>query len=148
MFKIYYRKNKGIRGNDMVLIMLLRGLRKIRATQRREELKLKPGEFRVTPDGKYPARGPSLNADPSKVVPYGGAYKIVSMPEGLDVIHTPSNANPLHFDVIPKDLGMSEQCFQNLLNQIKIEPLGEYNIDGKFIDDSIDTSGRHNIKCG
>jgi RHS repeat-associated protein len=84
---------------------------------------LKPGEFRVTPDGKYPARGLSLNADASKVAPYGGAYKITSIPEGLDIIHTPSAANPMHFDVIPKDLGISEQGFQNLLNQITIEVL-------------------------
>jgi RHS repeat-associated protein len=84
---------------------------------------LKPGEFRVTPNGVYPAKGLSLNADPFKAVPYGGAYRIVSIPDGLDIIHTPSKANPMHFDVIPKDLSISDEGFQNLLNKIKIEPL-------------------------
>jgi len=82
---------------------------------------LKPGEFKVTPNGKYPARGLSLNADASKVANYGGAKKITSVPNGLEIIHTPSNANPQHFDIIPRDRTISQEQFQSLLNQIKVE---------------------------
>ncbi len=100
--------------NDGELVDLYRG---------GNDFTLKNGEYRVTPNGKYPARGLSLNADASKVAPYGGAYRITDIPEGLTTIHTPSSANPLHFDVIPEDLSISQEGFQNLLNQIKVEPL-------------------------
>jgi len=76
---------------------------------------LKPGEFRVTPNGKYPARGLSLNADASKVANYGGAKQIKSIPDGLKIIHTPSKANPMHFDIIPTNPKISHTDFQKLL---------------------------------
>lgn len=85
--------------------------------------KLKPGEYKVTPDGKYPARGLSLNSDPSKVRPYGGAHKVTEVPEGLQIIHTPSKANPGHHDIIPTNPSTtSEEEFQRLLDQIKTTP--------------------------
>ena len=85
--------------------------------------KLKPGEYKVTPDGKYPARGLSVNGDPSKVRPYGGAHLVTEIPEGLQIIHTPSKANPEHHDIIPKNPSTtSEAEFQALLDQIKTKP--------------------------
>lgn len=85
--------------------------------------KLKPGEYKVTPDGKYPARGLSLNSDPSKVRPYGGAHTVIEIPEELQIIHTPSAANPGHHDLIPKNPSKtSEEEFQRLLDQVKTTP--------------------------
>jgi uncharacterized protein RhaS with RHS repeats len=85
--------------------------------------KLKPGEYKVTPNGKYPARGLSLNSDPSKVRPYGGAHRVTEIPEGLQIIPTPSTANPGHHDLIPtKPSTTSEEEFQRLLDQVKTTP--------------------------
>lgn len=81
---------------------------------------LKPSEFIVTPNGKYPARGLSLNADPAKLEHFeGGANELMSIPDELEIIHTPTTKNPYHLDVIPKDLTITEADFQNLLYQIK-----------------------------
>ena len=84
---------------------------------------LKPGEYKVTPNGKYPARGLSLNSDPAKVRPHGGAHRVTELPEGLQIIHTPSAANPGHHDIIPTSPSTtSEAEFQRLLDRVKIDP--------------------------
>ena len=86
---------------------------------------LKPGEYRITPNGKYPARGISLDANPENAAKFGGAYQIVSIPDELEIIHTPSKNNPAHFDIIPKDTKTTTVDFQKLLNQIVTKPAKE-----------------------
>lgn len=86
---------------------------------------LKPGEYRITPNGKYPARGLSLDANPENAAKFGGAYQIVSIPDELEIIHTPSKNNPAHFDIIPKDTKTTTVDFQKLLNQIVTKPVKE-----------------------
>jgi hypothetical protein len=83
-----------------------------------KEFKLKLREYRVTPDGNYPARGLSLNADPNALKTWG-ANKLISIPDGLRIIHTPSSKLPYHLDIIPKDLTISQEEFQILLNKSK-----------------------------
>ncbi|MHA4812520.1 RHS repeat domain-containing protein [Flavitalea flava] len=88
-----------------------------------ENFDLKSGEYRATPNGKYPARGLSLDVNPVNLQKFGGANKIISIPEELQIIPTPSTINPGHFDIIPKDTKMSAENFQKLLNEIKTIPV-------------------------
>jgi RHS repeat-associated protein len=84
---------------------------------------LKPGEYKVTPNGKYPARGLSLDANPNNLENYGGAFEIKKIPNELEIIHTPSARNPKHYDIIPKNTKISESEFQTLLNKIEVKPI-------------------------
>ena len=83
-----------------------------------KENEFKPGNSQT----KYPARGLSVNSDPNKVATFGGAHKIVSIPEELEIIHTGTEKNPTHFDIIPKNTNISEKDFQELLNKIEVTP--------------------------
>ena len=94
-----------------------------------ESFELKPNEFRLTPNGKYPARGLSLEVNPDRVKKYGGAFRLLSIPDELQMIHTPSSNSSTHFDIIPRNLtpgkgGMEElqRNYQELLKKIKISP--------------------------
>jgi hypothetical protein len=83
---------------------------------------LKNNEFKVNPPGStYPARGLSLNADPIATAKIGTPKKLISMPGELEILFTPTKANPLHCDIIPKNLGISTAEFQALLNKIVVE---------------------------
>lgn len=83
---------------------------------------LKPDEYRVTPNGKYPARGLSLTVDFDKATKLGGAFRIISIPEELQIIPTPTDRNRTHFDIIPKNVSMTLEQYQELLNKIKVTP--------------------------
>jgi len=50
-----------------------------------------------------------------------GAYQIVYLPDELQIIHTPSSKNPAHFDIVPKDLSISKEQFQSLLDKIVVK---------------------------
>ncbi len=88
-----------------------------------DDLNLKPGEFKVSTstEAKYPVRGLSLTLDKDKAEGFGGAFRIVEIPEGLKMIHTPSKSDPSHYDIIPVDPKTTQPKYQELLNQIKIE---------------------------
>jgi RHS repeat-associated protein len=84
-------------------------------------------EYQVKPNGKYPARGLSLSSDPEDVnISKRGAYRITYIPKELEIIHTPTERNPNHYDIIPKDpQHTSSEKYQELLNQIKTEPVNK-----------------------
>lgn len=63
--------------------------------------------------------GVSLNIDPNAVP--GQAYKIESIPDGLQIIQRGNN--PMHFEIVPST-PMSLSQFQNLLNQIVTSLIG------------------------
>jgi len=83
------------------------------------DFNLKPGEFKLTPNGPYPARGLSLNTDPLKLPAGAGEpTQIMSIPEELQIIKTPRTGNEGHCDCLPIDLTTSEWDFQQMLYQI------------------------------
>jgi RHS repeat-associated protein len=89
------------------------------------DFKLKPGEYRVTPGGKYPARGISVNKSlPETATIAGTPMEIVSIPPELQIIPSPSGTKPGHHDIIPKDPGATtEKQFQDLLDKIVTKPV-------------------------
>ena len=92
-------------------------------------LKLQEGEFELkTPAAKYRMRGISLDTDPDNLLKRGGAFRVISIPEELKLIHTPSTNTPGHFDPILKEIptGKSkeevEKYYQKLLFKIQLDP--------------------------
>ena len=64
--------------------------------------------------------GVSLDVNPNTVSKFGGAYKIDSLPDGLQIIQRGSRAE--HFEIVPtKPMTVDE--FQGLLNQITTSPV-------------------------
>jgi RHS repeat-associated protein len=62
-----------------------------------------------------PQRGVSTNTDPAKVVKYGGAYRIQSLPKGLQFRQVGSD--PGHYEIIPSE-AMPWERYDELLDQI------------------------------
>lgn len=56
---------------------------------------------------------------PTTVEKFGGAYKITSIPDELQIIH---RGRAEHFEIVPKK-DMPLETFQNLLNQVKTEKI-------------------------
>jgi RHS repeat-associated protein len=112
----------GLQPNSPVKGTLITGERKVlyRGGVENEELMvLKEGEFQLKPNSpKYPVRGLSLTADKIKAKGFGGSNALVSVPKGLKVIHTPSNFDTNHFDLIPINPNISQAEYQSLLNKV------------------------------
>jgi RHS repeat-associated protein len=66
-----------------------------------------------------PGRGVSVNADPAAVEKFGGAYKVESVPEELEIIQR--GGNPNHYEIAPRQ-PMTMERYQELLNQVKLVP--------------------------
>ncbi|HZE68208.1 MAG TPA: RHS repeat-associated core domain-containing protein [Pyrinomonadaceae bacterium] len=66
-----------------------------------------------------PTRGPSVNLDPSKVEKFGGAYRIESLPDELQLIQR--GASPSHYEIVPKN-PMPLERFIELVKQVKLVP--------------------------
>ncbi|ATW25301.1 hypothetical protein DCMF_11450 [Candidatus Formimonas warabiya] len=83
---------------------------------------IKPGEVKIDKSTGLvtPQRGVSLNTDAGKMSKFGGAYKIDSMPEGLQIKQVGSD--PGHFEIVPK-YPMTQAEFQGKLNQIQTSPV-------------------------
>jgi len=62
-------------------------------------------------------RGVSLNTDPSKVSSFGSAYKVISIPKDLRIVHTSGT----HFEIAPR-VPMTFETFQGLLGQVVLTP--------------------------
>jgi RHS repeat-associated protein len=79
----------------------------------------KAGEFKVDANGNVTsARGVSVNADPTKVGRFGGAYEIQSLPPELMVKQV--GLDPGHFEIVPREPMTIERFFE-LLGKIEIE---------------------------
>ena len=61
--------------------------------------------------------GVSLDVDPNTVSKFGGAYRIGSLPEGLEIIQRGIRAE--HYEIVPV-YEMPLETYQELLNQIVI----------------------------
>jgi RHS repeat-associated protein len=66
-----------------------------------------------------PGRGVSVNADSAAVEKFGGAYKVESVPEELEIIQR--GGNPNHYEIAPRQ-PMTMERYQELLNQVKLVP--------------------------
>ena len=81
-------------------------------TVKSNEVKLNPktGNVKTT-------HGVSLDVNPGTVSKFGGAYKIESLPEDLQIIQR--GVRPEHFEIVPK-YEMPLEIFQGLLNQVVV----------------------------
>jgi RHS repeat-associated protein len=70
-----------------------------------------------------PGRGVSVNADPTKVERFGGAYKIdmQSVPPELEVIQH-GVRDPGHYEIAPRQ-PMTPARYQELLDKVKLTPV-------------------------
>ena len=66
-----------------------------------------------------PTRGPSLNTDAAQVEKFGGAYKIESIPDELQILQRGTNLS--HYEITPKN-PMPFERFVELVKQIKLVP--------------------------
>jgi RHS repeat-associated protein len=75
---------------------------------------LKTGEYKYTENS---IRGLSLHVDAPKLTNVRGAsYQITQMPKGLKIVQ--QGKDPGHFEIVPASK-LSQEQFQNLLNQVK-----------------------------
>lgn len=82
-------------------------------------LQVKPGEIKVGKDGLVqPTHGMSLETDPSGLGRFGGASKVKSVPDELQIIQR--GKRDTHFELVPKR-PMTPERFQELANQIELE---------------------------
>ena len=86
-----------------------------------ESLEVKPGEVRLGKDGLVqPTHGISLETDPSSLARFGGASKVESIPEELQIIQR--GKRETHFEVVPKQ-PMTTDRFQEFVRQIVLEEI-------------------------
>jgi len=64
--------------------------------------------------------GLSVHTNSGQVSKYGGAYKVISMPDELQILQRGKDQN--HFEIVPKR-EMSKENFQKLLNQVRTEKI-------------------------
>ena len=76
------------------------------------DVKIKDGMVQTT-------RGPSVNLDPTKVEKFGGAYRIESLPDELQLIQRGTNLS--HYEIVPKN-PMPLERFIELVKQVKLVP--------------------------
>ena len=77
------------------------------------------GDIKKNRNGGPPARGVSVNADSAAVEKFGGAYKVESVPEELEIIQR--GGNPNHYEIAPRQ-PMTMEHYQELLSQVKLVP--------------------------
>ena len=63
------------------------------------------------------SHGVSLNVNPSSVSGFGGAYRVESVPIGVNIIQRGNNLE--HYEIVPA-YPMTFNRYQNLLNQISV----------------------------
>lgn len=82
------------------------------------DLKVKPGEVKISGGKVQPTHGVSLETNPCGLDKFGGAKKVVSIPDELQIIQR--GGRDVHFEIVPKQ-PMSLERFQELVNQVKLE---------------------------
>jgi hypothetical protein len=84
-----------------------------------QSLDLKPGDIRVGKDGLVQTtHGISLDTDPSCLAPFGGARRVVSVPDGLQIKQR--GRRPTHFEVVPKK-PLTPDHYKELVRQIEVQ---------------------------
>lgn len=66
-----------------------------------------------------PTHGISLSSDPTEVQRFGGAYEVVSVPEGLVIQQR--GRRPTHYELMPA-VAMRWDRYCELLNQVVLKP--------------------------
>ena len=79
---------------------------------------VRPGDTKIIGGMVQPTHGVSVETDSELLARFGGAKKIVSIPDELQVIQRGKRAT--HFEVVPKT-AVTPERFQELVNQIEIE---------------------------
>ena len=82
-------------------------------------LEVKPGEIKVGRDGlAQPTHGLSLDTDPSNLSRFGGASKVKSIPDELQIVQR--GKRDTHFEAVPR-VPMTPERYQELARQIELE---------------------------
>ncbi len=79
---------------------------------------VKPGETRVIGGQVQPTHGVSLDTDTARVARFGGARRVVSVPDELQIIQR--GRRDTHFEIVPKQ-PMTPDRYQELVNQVKLD---------------------------
>ena len=66
--------------------------------------------------------GVSVDAEPGKVEPFGGAYAVRGIPEGLTIVQR--GRRLLHYEIVPS-FPMTFDDYQALLDQVELGPFQE-----------------------
>ncbi len=77
---------------------------------------VKPGDTKVVNGLVQPTHGLSLETDPAVLARFGGAKKIVSIPDDLQIIQR--GKRDTHFEVVPK-IPITPDEFQELVKKIQ-----------------------------
>jgi hypothetical protein len=82
------------------------------------DLTVKPGETKVINGEVQPTHGLSLETDPSRLGWFGGARKVVSIPDDLQIVQR--GKRDTHLELVAKEL-VSPERYQELVKQIVLE---------------------------
>ena len=79
-----------------------------------------PHEVRIDNRTGYvkPTHGVSVDSVAEDVARFGGAHRVVAIPQGLTIVQR--GRRPTHFEVVPKQ-PMPPAEYQYLLNQVELE---------------------------
>ncbi|MEO7596093.1 MAG: RHS repeat-associated core domain-containing protein, partial [Byssovorax sp.] len=78
------------------------------------------GEYKPRKEaGDLTGRGISTWNTPEKVEKFGGAFKVVSVPDSLEVAQRGNNKD--HYEIIAKKPGMTEEEYKNAVKEVKLE---------------------------
>ena len=83
------------------------------------DLTVKPNEVKIDPETGLvkTTHGVSVNVNPNAVSNFGGAYKIVNLPDGLNIVQR--GLDLMHFEIVPT-YPMTLEAFQILLDMIDL----------------------------
>jgi hypothetical protein len=82
-------------------------------------LRVKPGDIKTGKDGLVQTtHGISLDTDESRLTGFGGAHKVKSIPDELQLVQR--GTRDTHFEVVPKQ-PMTPERYQELVQQIVLE---------------------------
>src|SRR5262249_47307779 len=79
-----------------------------------DDLEVKPGEIRVIDRQVQPTHGPSLETDPSRLGRFGGARRVISIADDLQVIQR--GKRDTHCELVPKE-PMPPDRYQELVKE-------------------------------
>lgn len=93
--------------------------RKVDVYRGGRSLEVKPGEIKVGRDGLVqPTHGLSLETDPSGLGRFGGASRVRSIPDELQIVQR--GKRDTHFEVLPEE-PMTPDRYQELVRRIELE---------------------------
>lgn len=81
-----------------------------------------PGDVKASPRTGLvqPTHGISLSSDPTELGRFGGAYEVVSIPEGLVIRQRGRRAT--HYELLPRE-AMTLERYRRLLGQVILKPI-------------------------